>query len=227
MCARHSLAAGAMRNLSPDMQEFIVDVVDKHGDALQGFLGRMIPVKFLESGEGRLTTALVPEAVSFLQFSYNACIVIGILATICTLVSAVAMWKFFYHRSFIKNVSDNRLEVTFEEFGDFAERIYLKEAASNSVHTKWSLPPSEFTEAEKVKYRAFLAGAAVPTELKSRFDKRRAEERLAYSIFLKCKVMMQKGEDGLFFNVVVPTVLYLIMHLMSYLAASKIADSEQ
>jgi hypothetical protein len=167
----------------------------------------------------------VEGAVALVQIPAEYCIIIGTLATMCTILSTMAVFQFFKYLSYMRPVPDSQATLSFEEFTDFAERIYVREEHSNSPHQKFSLAPAKFTDQEKAQYRSFISGSAAPEKLKTRFEQRREEEERAYSSFLKSEVVMASPPRNIGVRVFLPTALFMMIQLLSFVSAAQIGNA--
>jgi hypothetical protein len=164
-----------------------------------------------------------PEgAVSFLETAISPmdCVWFGIAATLCTLLSSVAMFHFLYMSQYFHKVTDPSGELSFDEFTTLAERMYMGQAEDNGKSpTKWTLPPSGFSEEEKKLYLDFLAGKDIPVDT-TKFQKRKEMEKRAYEEFLSESMFVRLPKDKHYLiKVAVPGMLYVVLHIITYIAA--------
>merc|ERR1712048_13334 len=139
-CSRNSPEMKLLRTFPEPVQEFVMTTGVKHADTLQSLMGRVVPPKALNALKtlpDRILNNVLPTSSSeggalvLLEEESGVprmqdCIIFGVLATMCTIVSVFAVYRFFFHEAYLRFIDNNARQVTFEEFGDFAERVYMR-----------------------------------------------------------------------------------------------------
>lgn len=167
------------------------------------------------------------NTVSFLELEGSTasdCVVLGVLATLCTIVSTLAIYSLFYTSNYFHKVVGNGNEVSLEDFGELAENIYGKanDIGSGDAKNKWALPPSGFSAEELKLYKKYLSGEGtqVPKGLQSKFAKRKELEKHAYEEFLTETMYVKTPKDKSYLlKVILPSALYIILHIATYVTA--------
>lgn len=247
-CRRETDISVELENMPAPLRSFVRNVALPYGPAIQRLMQKHLPAsaantlnrlsdrvvamaQLSASRKGASGGSSLPSS-SFLQIGselpVGECVKLAITATLCTVLSTLAMYKLFFSASYYRGLSDNTKEVTLEEFGPFAERVYERETADGGQpQTKWALKPhTDWSEEENSRYRDFAVfNEKPPPELKTKFELRRQQELKAYRQFLSCSLYVRKPRDKwMTVKVLLPVVLYFVLNVLSYVGAYRLGQ---
>jgi hypothetical protein len=160
------------------------------------------------------------NTMAFLEIESSPadCVAFGLVATLCTIFSAVGVYNFLISANYYTKVQGSN-EVSLEEFTTIAEQ--LSPAYSSKNKPNWNLSPSGFSDDEKELYQDFLVGGKpIAPELMDKFEKRKSLEKRAYEEFLSETMLIRNPTDKHYtYKVIIPLLFYLVLHIATYLVA--------
>jgi len=246
LCARDSKAKALLNLLPNELRGPVESLAAEHGETLltmiekntgvnrssmmdvvsliQPFLG--IPTKPLKSAQPAPSVA--NDAVALIELERNTtpsdCIFLGVMATICCLISTLAVYHSLNFASYFKKVDDSNQQQVFD-VSDLARNMF-DDTDEDEGHRRWSLPPSGFTEEQKKQYQTYLDTLEAPKDLIDKFRKRRQLEKEKWEEFLADTTYVQSPKDKQFFaKVMLPALGYLGLQVMTYLSAYELGRS--
>eukprot|EP00300_Choanocystis_sp_HF-7_P023816 c2515_g1_i2.p1 GENE.c2515_g1_i2~~c2515_g1_i2.p1 ORF type:complete len:240 (+),score=61.83 c2515_g1_i2:661-1380(+) len=195
-----------LKSLPAFIQEPVLKLISTHGPAIESMY---------EKFTGNFNQS--PDQVSFLELSRSTgedCVILGMIATVCVLVSTFAVYQYFVYRSYFHKAGFLGLGLSHGNDAGWDSK------EDDEASSAFRIRPSGFNEEEKKLFQDYLMGHQVPDALIPKFQAREQLEKKAYEQFLGNSLYMKDaGDKKMGTQVLLPTLLYALFHVAAYYMA--------